>query len=159
MPPSLTYKQQAFANGIISGLGPSDAYKSAGYNCSRMSTKVISIEAQKLLKHPRISLVIREAEEMVAKAESAVWSREEAIRRAKRINDVAFKRLNIRIGEKDKDAVKAFFDSYDRLNKLMIIDRDIATADIPQIIFETEDPEDDSAVEVEPESPGDVSDG
>jgi phage terminase small subunit len=72
----LTSKQEAYKNARIAGADPSDAYDIA-YPTHKMSRKAVSVAAQKLEKHPVISLAIEKSRE---KAEtSAVMSRGEAL--------------------------------------------------------------------------------
>lgn len=53
----LTKKQAAFRDFILTGFNPSEAYKKA-FDAQSMSPKAISNEAQKLLKHKKITLAI-----------------------------------------------------------------------------------------------------
>lgn len=56
-PQRLTKKQAAFRDAILAGFNPSEAYRKA-FDASGMSKKAISNEAQKLLRHRKISLAI-----------------------------------------------------------------------------------------------------
>jgi hypothetical protein len=53
----LTAKMSAFASNIVQGMSPNDAYRRA-YDCSNMGEASIVSEANKLLKDPRISLLL-----------------------------------------------------------------------------------------------------
>lgn len=55
----LTPKQEKFCQEIAKGVNPSQAYINA-YNPVNFSKKEISVEAQKSLKNPKISLAIQE---------------------------------------------------------------------------------------------------
>ena len=55
--PRLTKKQTAFRDAIVSGFGPSDAYRKA-FDAEGMSKKAISVNAAKLLKHKKVGLAI-----------------------------------------------------------------------------------------------------
>lgn len=48
----LTPTQEAFAQAIVDGHGPSDAYRKAGY--SNSSPKLVSIAAAKIQRHPAV---------------------------------------------------------------------------------------------------------
>lgn len=54
---TLTKKQTAFRDAILGGFSPSDAYRKA-FEPKSMSKKAIANEAQKLLRHPKITLAI-----------------------------------------------------------------------------------------------------
>ena len=54
----MTAKMQAFASNIVQGLSPNDAYRRA-YDTANMSEASIVSEANKLLKDPRISLLLQ----------------------------------------------------------------------------------------------------
>lgn len=63
--PKLTDKQQAFVlHYSINGNNASEAYRSA-YDCSNMSDEAINVEASKMLKHPKVTLWIKQAESNV----------------------------------------------------------------------------------------------
>jgi len=60
--PKLTDKQQAFVlHYSINGNNASEAYRSA-YDCSNMSDEAINVEASKMLKHPKVTLWVKQAE-------------------------------------------------------------------------------------------------
>lgn len=123
MAKQLTPKRQAFADAIVAGKNPSEAYRAAGYSCARMSAKSIANEASKLLRHPDISPRIEEARK--AAAESAKWSLAMATERLKVVNDKAFDEIK-RCGFVEKSpAYRAIMDSADRLNRLCGIDREL----------------------------------
>lgn len=56
----LTKKQTAFRDAILAGYGPSKAYRMA-FNVQKMSPKFVSNEAQRLLKHPKITHALAHA--------------------------------------------------------------------------------------------------
>lgn len=59
--PKLTDKQQKFVlKYIINGNNASDAYRYA-YDCNEMKDESINVEASKLLKNPKVSLWIEQA--------------------------------------------------------------------------------------------------
>lgn len=113
----LTAKQEAFANAIIAGASPVEAYREAGYS-QQMSKAAQSVQAQKLLKKPNIALKIETAR--AEAAETARWSRETAIERLQKLNDVSYSRLAETGAEKglQRPDVSAFLESLDRLNDL-----------------------------------------
>lgn len=59
--PKLTDKQQMFVlKYVINGNNASEAYRSA-YDCTEMKDESINVEASKLLKNPKVSLWIEQA--------------------------------------------------------------------------------------------------
>ncbi|MBR2835029.1 MAG: terminase small subunit [Coriobacteriales bacterium] len=109
-----TIKQLRFAQNIIEGMPPSQAYKKAGYACKNPET--IAVEAQRLLKNPSISPIIQTAQ---AKAtETATWNRTVAIERLQRVNDAAYAAVN-NGNLTSRGAAGVFFGSLDRLNALL----------------------------------------
>lgn len=59
--PKLTEQQQKFVlNYIINGNNATNAYKTA-YDCKNMKDESINVEASKMLKHPKVSLWIKQA--------------------------------------------------------------------------------------------------
>ena len=117
----LTGKQVAFANGVIAGLSPVEAYREAGYS-QKMSKAAQSVQAQKLLNKPNIALMIEEAREEAA--EAAKWSLETALERLKEVNRCSYLQIiqstpEIRI---QASVTNAFLGSLDRLNKLTGVD-------------------------------------
>lgn len=62
----LTANQESYKNERIKGLGPSDAYKASNYKSDKMSDQAIATEAQKLEKHPYISLMIKESKQQAS---------------------------------------------------------------------------------------------
>lgn len=113
----LTGKQEAFANGIISGLSPLEAYRAAGYS-QRISQNAQSVEAQRILNHPNISLMIETAR--AEAAEAAKWSLEKAIERLQSVNDCTYSQITKTAPQNGLQApvYNAFLGSLDRLNKL-----------------------------------------
>ena len=55
-----TQKQTAFALAYLETGQPSQSYRDAGYKCDRMSDKAISVEANRLLNVPSVSLAVEE---------------------------------------------------------------------------------------------------
>ena len=109
----MTPKQRKFAERIVAGDSPSEAYRAA-YNAKRMSKHAISTEANKLLKHPAVSLFIEDGRREAAK--HAVWSREMAMERLQAVNDAAFHGL-VDEGSKARTG-RLFIDTVDRLNDM-----------------------------------------
>ena len=63
--PKLTEKQQAFVlHYSVNGNNASDAYRLA-YDCPNMSNDAINVEASKMLKHPKVALWLKQAENNV----------------------------------------------------------------------------------------------
>ena len=59
--PKLTEQQQKFVlNYVINGNNTTNAYKST-YDCTKMKDETINVEASKMLKHPKVSLWIKQA--------------------------------------------------------------------------------------------------
>lgn len=61
----LTVKQEKFAQNIIAGLSQADAYRSAGYNCKKMSNNAIWCEASKLMDNPKVSQRVQELQKQM----------------------------------------------------------------------------------------------
>lgn len=123
----LTPKRQLFAEKIIAGLNPSEAYRAAGYSCARMSDNAVAVEAQKLLANPNISLMIEQGRK--AAAEAVQWTLDKAVERTLRVKDQAYDEID-RYGFVEKSpGPKAFFDSIDRLNKYTGVEREIDAPD------------------------------
>lgn len=110
----LTPKQQAFANAIIEGKNPSEAYRCA-YSYQHMSKKAIAVNAQKLLKHTKISLAIEKGKQEATK--KSVWSREKAIERLQDVNAISYQAMK-KQGVISAPVASAFFNSLDRLNAM-----------------------------------------
>jgi hypothetical protein len=111
-----TNKQIKFANGIIAGMNPTEAYRAAGYAATNSATA--AVEAQRLLSNPNVSPIIQAGKEE-ARAR-AVWSRREAIERAQVINDKAYNELIN--GPFDRDIYKAWQESTLLLNDLVDVE-------------------------------------
>lgn len=63
--PKLTTKQQNFIlRYLINGNNATEAYRSA-YDCSASSNETVAVEANKLLKNPKVSLWLKQAENNV----------------------------------------------------------------------------------------------
>lgn len=131
----LTAKQEAFANAVIAGASPVEAYREAGYS-QQMSKAAQSVQAQKLLKKPNIALKIETAR--AEAAENALWSRETAIERLQTLNDVSYSRLAETGPENGlrRPDVSAFLESLDRLNDLCGVDGPEAAGNVPVFYFD-----------------------
>lgn len=77
----LTAKQQKFANNIIAGLDPSEAYRAAGYKCDKLSPKAISVEAQRVKKNPSVALAIERGQQKATEraVNVAAFTKEKAL--------------------------------------------------------------------------------
>lgn len=111
----LTPKQRAFANAIVSGMNPSEAYAHAGYS-TRGSAATVAREAQRLLSHPTISLIIERGREDAAK--EAQWSRRTALERLFAVNSIAYSDIR-RNGLTSSLAASSFFKSTELLNGMV----------------------------------------
>jgi hypothetical protein len=61
--PTLTPKQNAFVNALLQGKTASDAYREA-YNCEKMSTASVWVEASRLRANTKVSLWLRHFQRM-----------------------------------------------------------------------------------------------
>ena len=77
MPRKLTSKQEAYKNARIAGSDPSAAYDIA-YPTHQMSRNAVNVAAQKLERHPTISLLIEEGREKAA--ERALVTTEDVVK-------------------------------------------------------------------------------
>lgn len=112
-----TSKQLAFADAIVSGANPSEAYRAA-YSCGRMSASSVAREAQRLMSNPKIAPIIDKGRR--AAARRAAWSRETAIERLEAVNAVSYSRMmetGPQNGFQRADSM-AFFGSLDRLRAM-----------------------------------------
>ena len=78
----LTAKQEAFAKEVVlNGGKKADAYKKH-YSVSGMGAASISVEADKLYNHPKVSLKIKELQDKASKKaeESFLWSTEDRLK-------------------------------------------------------------------------------
>ncbi len=82
----LTNKQEAFAQGIVSGMNQSDAYRSA-YSTVKMSDAVIWINASKLANHNKVSIRVDELKTELANR--FLWTREMSVRVLAEIADAS----------------------------------------------------------------------
>lgn len=73
-----TPKQLEFANAIVSGAAPSEAYRQA-YRADGMSSASIAREAQRLLSNPVIAPIVEEGRREAA--EAAKWNLGKALER------------------------------------------------------------------------------
>lgn len=126
----MTPKQQAFANAIVEGMNPSEAYRAAGYS-NRMSAHAVTVEAQRLLKHPVISRAIESGKEEAAR--KAAWSRETALERLQDVNGIAYGAIKEK-GRIQRDTANAFFGSLDRLNDMTDVSN--AKQEAPRIVID-----------------------
>ena len=61
----LTAKQEKFVQNIIEGMSQADAYRSAGYNCKKMSNNAIWHEASQLMDNPKVAQRVQELREQL----------------------------------------------------------------------------------------------
>lgn len=116
----LTGKRLRFAEGVVSGLSASEAYRRA-YDASGMKPASVATEASRLLRDPKIARMVREGIEQVMA--NAAWNREEAIGRLTEVNALCFERLTgSGAGSVDRVALTGFLESLDRLETLCLID-------------------------------------
>ena len=73
----LTAKQEAFAQGIVAGLGQADAYRAA-YDCEKMGANSIYPNAGKLMANTKIALRIADLQQTVQKKQ--LWTREMSVK-------------------------------------------------------------------------------
>ena len=119
-----TPKQAAFANAIVSGASPSEAYRAA-YDCGKMSAASVSREANRLLSHPKIAPIVEKGKKEAAR--TAAWSREMAIERLQGVNAASYARV-MRTGSENgfqRADSEAFFGSLDRLCKMVEHERPV----------------------------------
>ena len=109
-----TSKQIAFANRIVEGMNPAEAYRAA-YSCARMSPASVRREAYRLMRNPNVAPLIEQGRREAA--ENAVWSRGMALERLQAVNNTAYASIE-RNGLTEPCVLKAFMDSADRLNKM-----------------------------------------
>jgi phage terminase small subunit len=83
----LTPKQQKFVHEICKGINPSQAYINA-YNPKTSNKKVITNQAQKVLKKPCVSLAIEENKKQIQ--EKIAYTVEESFRKLIEIQQKAF---------------------------------------------------------------------
>lgn len=124
----MTPKQERFANAIIAGANPSEAYRAA-YNCENMSSASVATEAKKLLQNAHIAPVIEKAR--TEAAENAKWSCEMACERLYAVNTYAYSEIQKTGLKTAHNASRAFFASLDRLNKLLGIS-DTGTVEVDE---------------------------
>lgn len=116
----LTGKRLRFAEGVVSGLSASEAYRRA-YDASGMKPASVATEASRLLRDPKIARMVREGIEQAMA--NAAWNREEAIGRLTEVNALCFERLTgSDAGSVDRVALTGFLESLDRLGTLCLID-------------------------------------
>lgn len=81
----LTTRQQKFAENIASGMPHSQSYIEAGYNVDKMSRENIGMNANRLLKMPKIQDYIEDLRQ--PQREKILWSREKALKKLVKIAD------------------------------------------------------------------------
>lgn len=122
----LTGKRLRFAEGVVSGLSASEAYRRA-YDASGMKPASVATEASRLLRDPKIARMVREGIEKAMT--NAAWNREEAIGRLTEVNALCFERLTESGGGSvDRVALTGFLESLDRLGTLCLIDLETSEA-------------------------------
>lgn len=126
-----TSKQIAFANCIVEGMNPAEAYRAA-YSCARMSPASVRREAYRLMRNPNVAPLIEQGRREAA--ESAVWSRGMALERLQAVNNAAYASIE-RNGLTEPCVLKAFMDSADRLTKMTAADSEPA-AGAPRFYFD-----------------------
>ncbi|MCH4184025.1 MAG: hypothetical protein LKF61_00890 [Eggerthellaceae bacterium] len=129
-----TSKQKAFADAVIAGVNPGEAYK-AVYSCTRMNAHNISTEAGRLLKNPVVAPLVREGRRKAT--EHAQWTRERSIKGLMEVYNDAIERLRASKGKTayiPQDVLKGILESNDRLNKMCGVDETTASEDKPVIV-------------------------
>ena len=108
-----TAKQQRFAELILAGATPSDAYRGSYDTSGRPET--IAVEASRLLKNPHVTLIIERGRAEAMKA--ATCTRMGLLARLEAVNRAACERLTDTDSENPPRAsdVKAFLETFDRL--------------------------------------------
>ena len=135
MKDKLTPKRRRFVNAIVEGMDPSAAYAHAGYSI-RMGKKAVSVEAQKLLHVPSVSLAIEKA--LTEAARNAEWSRETALERLFDVNTASYDQIRKHGLTRDAAiALRAFIETADRLNAMT--DMDGGREDVPRFYFSREE--------------------
>ena len=114
---SITAKQRRFAEGVISGLNPSEAYRAAGYSAANPAT--VAVEAQRLMNHPNISPIIEDGRNQAMS--DAIWSRSLSLERMRAVNDAMFEAITEN-GCTDAGTVKAFLETSARLDDAANVD-------------------------------------
>ena len=125
-----TPKQLEFANAIVSGAAPSEAYRQA-YRADGMSSASVAREAQRLLSNPVIAPIVEEGRREAA--EAAKWSLRKALERLQAVNDRCYEELLLE--GMDGTALRGFTDTLDRLNELADVKREAETDTVPRIVF------------------------
>lgn len=120
-----TAKQTAFADAIIAGMAPSEAYRAAGYSCN-MSAASLSREAHKIRQHPTVERMVAKARAKAARR--AQWTLDKAVERAQALNDAAYSEVRQLGIIQGSQAWRALMDSTDALNRYTGVDREIEKA-------------------------------
>lgn len=120
-----TAKQTAFADAIIAGMSPSEAYRAAGYSCN-MSAASLSREAHRIRQHPTIERMVAAARAKAARR--AQWSLDKAVERAQALNDTAYSEVRQLGIVRGSQAWRALMDSTEALNRYTGVDRVIENA-------------------------------
>lgn len=124
-----TPKQLEFANAIVSGAAPSEAYRQA-YRADGMSSASVAREAQRLLSNPVIAPIVEEGRREAA--EAAKWSLRKSLERLQAVNDRCYAEL---LEGMDGTALRGFTDTLDRLNELADVKREAEADTVPCIVF------------------------
>lgn len=107
-----TPKQLKFAEAIVSGLDPLEAYEAAGYKVGNRATA--SREAQRLMNHPTIAPIIEDGRRRAMN--DAIWTRSLELERMRVVNDQAM--MKIEEGDISANTVKVFMETCDRLHAM-----------------------------------------
>lgn len=77
----LTAKQQKFADGVVSGLNQSDAYRKA-YDTSNWSPEAIHQQASTMMEHPQILLMVQTLKQAIVEQATTAqaWNLDKQIR-------------------------------------------------------------------------------
>jgi phage terminase small subunit len=77
----MTARQKAFADAILAGIGPSEAYRRAGYKVG--SPKVVSVKAQETLRQKVVKAYLAERRDKQEKRNE--WTREQMLKTLREI--------------------------------------------------------------------------
>lgn len=90
----LTQMQRKFCECVASGMGYSQSYIEAGYNVSKMSRENIGMNANRLMKMPKIQDYIQDLHQPVI--EQVIWSRQKALKKLVKIAEDETNTVNAR---------------------------------------------------------------
>lgn len=110
----LTSKQLNFAEAILNGTGPSEAYR--GAYSTKASARVVSVQAQKVLNHPAVAAYIAKGrQQSKARAQMSRDDKlavlEDTIRGTKKLDPVQIKAVevhNVMTGDNAPQEVNIF---------------------------------------------------